>query len=126
LRWVSLCTPLVLVGGVLLAALVAPQTLSWPSARIADHAMCLMVDCSLSLLLLLIGLIWLERSDPWTPKARGAAAGAAAGAWAALAMAVQCPTSDPIHVLGTHIAPVASLIVLGAWLGGRRTFRYRG
>ncbi len=119
LRRVAILTPVGLGLGALAANAVAPTTWGWPSRNLSDHAACLWMDLFLSMMLLGLSCVWLRSSDPWSPKARGAAAGAASGGWIMLLMAVRCPQTDPIHVLATHAIPVVVTVFVGAWGGGR-------
>ncbi|MBK7586283.1 MAG: DUF1109 family protein [Myxococcales bacterium] len=118
-RAVAVCVPILLAAGMLAANLLAPETLRSPPAPIGAAVACLIVFTVLGMMLL-GGLVWLERdSDPTSPRATGASLAALAGAWTAFAMAVQCPAVDPVHVLGTHVLPSALLIGAGVLLGGR-------
>jgi hypothetical protein len=56
----------------------------------------------------------LRRAVPTAPVNRAAALGAAAGGWAGVALFLQCPAKDELHLLVGHSLPVAGFAVLGA------------
>ncbi len=56
----------------------------------------------------------LWRAVPVAPVLRGAALGAAAGAWAGLALFLQCPAYETMHIFVGHVLPVAAFAVAGA------------
>lgn len=56
----------------------------------------------------------LRRSVPAAPVNRAAALGAAAGGWAGVALFLQCPAKDELHLLVGHSLPVAAFAILGA------------
>lgn len=59
-------------------------------------------------------LSWaLRHAVPVSAGLRGAALGAVSGAWAGLALVIHCPASALLHVLASHVAPIAVFTVLG-------------
>lgn len=56
----------------------------------------------------------LRRAVPTAPVNRAAALGGAAGAWAGVALFLQCPAKDALHLLVGHSLPVAGFALLGA------------
>ena len=56
----------------------------------------------------------LRRAVPAAPVNRAAALGGAAGAWAGVALFLQCPAKDALHLLVGHSLPVAGFALLGA------------
>lgn len=56
----------------------------------------------------------LRRAVPAAQGFRAAALGAAAGAWAGIALFLQCPAKDELHLLVGHSLPVAAFALLGA------------
>jgi hypothetical protein len=56
----------------------------------------------------------LRRAVPAAPVHRAAAVGGAAGAWAGVALFLQCPAKDALHLLVGHSLPVAAFALLGA------------
>jgi len=58
--------------------------------------------------------IALRRAVPAAPVQRAAAVGGAAGAWAGVALFLQCPAKDALHLLVGHSLPVAAFALLGA------------
>jgi negative regulator of sigma F NrsF-like protein len=58
----------------------------------------------------------LSRAVPAAPVNRAAALGGAAGAWAGVALFLQCPAKDALHLLVGHSLPVAGFALLGAAL----------
>jgi len=58
--------------------------------------------------------IALRRAVPAAPVNRAAALGAAAGAWAGVALFLQCPAKNALHLLVGHSLPVAAFALLGA------------
>ena len=56
----------------------------------------------------------LRRAVPAAPVNRAAALGGAAGAWAGVALFLQCPAKDTLHLLVGHSLPVAGFALLGA------------
>lgn len=56
----------------------------------------------------------LRRAVPAAPVNRAAALGAAAGGWAGVALFLQCPAKDELHLLVGHSLPVAAFALLGA------------
>ncbi|WP_437289328.1 NrsF family protein [Sorangium sp. So ce406] len=55
----------------------------------------------------------LRHAVPVSARLRGAALGAASGAWAGLALIIHCPAAEQLHVLTSHVAPIAVFTVLG-------------
>lgn len=56
----------------------------------------------------------LRRAVPAAPVNRAAALGAAAGGWAGVALFLQCPAKNSLHLLVGHSLPVALFALLGA------------
>ncbi|HEX2674741.1 MAG TPA: NrsF family protein [Polyangiaceae bacterium] len=56
----------------------------------------------------------LRRAVPSAPVNRAAALGAAAGGWAGVALFLQCPAKNTLHLLVGHSIPVALFALLGA------------
>lgn len=56
----------------------------------------------------------LRRAVPSAPVNRAAALGAAAGGWAGVALFLQCPAKNTLHLLVGHSLPVALFALLGA------------
>ncbi|HYP99165.1 MAG TPA: NrsF family protein [Polyangiaceae bacterium] len=56
----------------------------------------------------------LRRAVPAAPVNRAAALGAAAGGWAGVALFLQCPAKNTLHMLVGHSLPVALFALLGA------------
>jgi len=56
----------------------------------------------------------LRRAVPSAPVNRAAALGAAAGGWAGVALFLQCPAKNTLHLLVGHSLPVAAFALLGA------------
>lgn len=110
--------PLLLLASVA-ANLASPETISWPSGSLVCHFGCPLLLLMSGGLLALFALLALRRADPVTPRVSAAAIGATAGAWASLAVSLQCGFSDPLHVLLTHVLPVAVLMLVTAKLGAR-------
>ena len=82
-----------------------------------NHAQCFGLTALFSLVPLALLILARRGSDPVHPASTGAALGAAAGAWAAVAMAFVCPYAELSHELYGHVAPVALIVLLGAWAG---------
>jgi hypothetical protein len=62
--------------------------------------------------------------EPRAPASLGAAAGAACGAWAGVVIDLSCSLTNARHVLFGHVAPLLTVIVVGAVVG-RRTLGAR-
>jgi len=75
---------------------------------------CALVASAVGLIVLTAFGIALRRAVPAAPVNRAAALGAAAGAWAGVALFLQCPAKDALHLLVGHSLPVAAFAVLGA------------
>lgn len=56
----------------------------------------------------------LRHAAPVSAGLRGAALGAAAGAWAGFTLFVHCPASSLLHVVVSHVVPVAVFTLIGA------------
>lgn len=114
---------LLAIPGLLLASalpnLAAPETLQWPAERARGHIGCTLLLLASGAMLAWLAVLSLRRAAPLTPRATAATIGAAAGAWASLAVSLQCTHTDPLHTLGTHVLPVAILMLLTARFGAR-------
>jgi hypothetical protein len=75
---------------------------------------CASVALAVGLVALAAFGVALRRAVPAAPVNRAAALGAAAGAWAGVALFLQCPAKDALHLLVGHSLPVAAFSVLGA------------
>ena len=65
-------------------------------------------------------LFYLRRgSDPFHPRASGAAVGAAVGSFATLLVDLWCPVGYAYHLLLGHLLPLGIITVAATWLGGR-------
>ncbi len=119
LRKVIAAVPWGLALGALAANVAAPDTWIAPTSDLLIHCECALVSLGIGAALL-VSFAWTEReSDPIAPRVTGASFGAAAGALSALVLAIRCPHADPVHVLVTHVIPVALLAALGAVVGAR-------
>lgn len=101
---------------VLLTALAPLRTLRGDVAARALNPLglpCALVAFSVGAVALIIFGVALRRSVPAASRARGAALGAAAGAWAGLALFLQCPAHDALHLLVGHALPVAAFALVG-------------
>ncbi len=94
------------------------ETPPMPTTWMAD-AMCAVMHGMISAMLMTLCLLWLRRSDPWSPMTRGALAGLAAGAWGTLVMVLRCPSVAIDHVVFGHVLPIAVFVIAGALLGTR-------
>jgi hypothetical protein len=117
-RFTRVALPALAVGS-LAANVAAPETMGWPSRSVTCHVACTVVLLLSGAMLAAFAVLSLRRADPISPRTTATAIGALAGAWASLAVGLQCPYPDPIHVLATHVAPVAVLMWLTARLGAR-------
>lgn len=126
LRRLVWLVPATLAFGALLANASAPETWALAGRDWPAHRICVLIYVGLGCALLGIALFGLRPLDPIAPRLTGAALGAAVGAWTTLAVSLQCPSADPTHVLGTHVAPGLLLIALGVGFGRHALgFRYR-
>ena len=75
---------------------------------------CASVAFAVGVVLLVAFGLALRRAVPAAPVNRAAALGAAAGGWAGVALFLQCPAKDELHLLVGHSLPVAAFAVLGA------------
>lgn len=75
---------------------------------------CALVAFAVGMVLLGAFGIALRRAVPAAPVNRAAALGAAAGGWAGVALFLQCPAKDELHLLVGHSLPVAAFALLGA------------
>lgn len=75
---------------------------------------CALVAFAVGVLALVAFGAALRRSVPVAPVLRSATLGAAAGGWAGLALFLQCPASEALHLLVGHALPVAAFVILGA------------
>jgi hypothetical protein len=65
-------------------------------------------------------LFYLRRgSDPFHPRASGAAVGAAVGSFATVLVDLWCPVGYAYHLLLGHLLPLAIITATATWLGGR-------
>ncbi|WP_437899079.1 NrsF family protein [Sorangium sp. So ce124] len=84
------------------------------SARLHPFGLPCMVLAAIIGTVALAALSWaLRHAVPVSARLRGAAVGAASGAWAGLALVIHCPASAPLHVLASHVAPIAVFTALG-------------
>lgn len=109
-----------LVLGTVLANLAAPETLHAAHPAHPYHYGCMALGLLVGALIAAAGVFALRGADPIAPRKTACAVGAAAGAWTCLALTIKCSLMDPVHVLTTHVAPVALLMVVTMWLGTRR------
>jgi len=75
---------------------------------------CALVAFSVGILALAAFGLALRGAVPAAPVGRAAALGAAAGAWAGVALFLQCPANDALHLLVGHSLPVAAFALAGA------------
>lgn len=75
---------------------------------------CALVAFAVGLVLLGAFGVALRRAVPAAAVNRAAALGAAAGGWAGVALFLQCPAKDELHLLVGHSLPVAAFALLGA------------
>lgn len=75
---------------------------------------CALVAFGVGVVLLGAFGIALRRAVPAAAVNRAAALGAAAGGWAGVALFLQCPAKDELHLLVGHSLPVAAFALLGA------------
>lgn len=75
---------------------------------------CALVAFAVGVVLLGAFGVALRRAVPAAPVNRAAALGAAAGGWAGVALFLQCPAKDELHLLVGHSLPVAAFALLGA------------
>ncbi|HKO49133.1 MAG TPA: NrsF family protein [Polyangiaceae bacterium] len=75
---------------------------------------CALVAVAVGTLTLTAFALALRRAVPAAPVSRAAALGAAAGAWAGVALFLQCPAKNTLHLLVGHSLPVAAFALLGA------------
>lgn len=75
---------------------------------------CALVAFSVGVLALSAFGLALRRAVPSAPVNRAAALGAAAGGWAGVALFLQCPAKNTLHLLVGHSLPVALFALLGA------------
>ena len=75
---------------------------------------CALVAFAVGMLALTAFGLALRRAVPSAPVNRAAALGAAAGGWAGVALFLQCPAKNTLHLLVGHSLPVAAFALLGA------------
>lgn len=75
---------------------------------------CALVAFAVGMLALTAFGLALRRAVPAAPVNRAAALGAAAGGWAGVALFLQCPAKNTLHMLVGHSLPVALFALLGA------------
>jgi len=68
---------------------------------------------------LFTALALVRRHTSTRPITLGAAIGAVAGGWASLLVDAWCPLTNAPHVILGHSLPVAALVAIGAFVGGR-------
>ncbi len=110
----------ILITGVLLANLTAPETWTSPLPELWRHLPCMVLSSGAGSVITLLALRWLRGSDPVAPRVTGHAVGAVAGVAAALATSLSCSLIDPTHVLMSHVLPAGVVALLGGLLAERR------
>ncbi|MBS2030489.1 MAG: hypothetical protein JST54_21485 [Deltaproteobacteria bacterium] len=123
----TLGPPSVVLWAVAMGSLVFPFVVGlignaiWPTTAVAKphHPgfFCLHLSLALSTVPLTAWVFVRRESDPVHPVALGATVGALGAAIAGLLVNLDCPFSDPAHILVGHIAPGFAQIAVGALMG---------
>ena len=123
----TLGPPSAVLWAVALGSLVLPfgvgliGNVIWPITAVAKPShpgfFCLHLSLALSTVPLTAWVFVRRESDPVHPVALGATVGALAAAISGLLVNLDCPYSDPTHILVGHIAPGFAQIAAGALMG---------
>ncbi len=114
---VSMLTPLLLLGWVLVCNAAYPEAVI-PCPPV-HGLVCLGWTLALAAAPFVALTLARRASDPVHPLATGAALGAAAGAWGAVMIDLRCSFATLSHVALGHALPVVLLAGLGTWVGSR-------
>jgi hypothetical protein len=115
---VATLTPVALLLAWVPIAIAWPRTLHDGSGPRA-HIICVVMTCVFAAGPLVAFARLRRASDPVSPRLTGAALGAAAGAWGAVAHALVCGYTSPVHIVVGHVLPVAVLAAVGVVVGDR-------
>jgi len=115
---VAALTPVALLLAWLPVALAWPATLHDHSG-LRSHVVCVLMTFAFAAGPLVAFARLRRASDPVSPRLTGAALGAAAGAWGAVAHAVICGYTSPVHIVLGHVLPVVFLAAVGVAVGDR-------
>ncbi|MGO9832732.1 MAG: NrsF family protein [Polyangiaceae bacterium] len=113
---VATLTPVALLLTWIPIALAWPKTLHDGSGLHA-HVVCVVMTWVFAAGPLVAFVRLRRASDPVSPRLAGAALGAAAGAWGAVAHALICGYTSPVHIVLGHVLPVALLAAVGVVVG---------
>jgi hypothetical protein len=115
---IATLTPAALLVTWLPVALAWPQTLH-DASHLRSHVVCVLMTFAFAAGPLVAFARLHRASDPLNPRLMGAALGAAAGAWGAVAHAIICGYTAPLHIALGHVLPVAMLAAIGIVIGDR-------